>query len=320
MAAMLTADGIGVTRIADPTFGDVLRADLPGTAGGAPVLLMGHRDTVFAKGTPAVRPFGRDGDMAFGPGVADMKGGLVLSLFVMRALKAAGGTPFPIIGVFTADEEIGSPSGRPVIEAIATGARAAFNAEPGRASGNVVTARKGGMTAHITVTGKAAHSGVAHADGASAIGALAAKITKLHALTDYASGVTTNVGVIRGGQTSTVAEDHAEAELDIRFVAVDQRRRAGAHRRGDPGGGGRACRARRRRSRAGRCSCRSRSAIARRCSRATRTPPPRSALPSAASSPAAAPFQFTGALGIPSLCGLRTGRRQGAHGGGILPA
>lgn len=222
MIELLAADGITVTRIPNETYGDVLRAELPGHAGGPHVLLMGHRDTVFPKGTVAKRPYTRDGDVATGPGVADMKGGLVVDLFVMRALKAAGGTAFPLIGLFTADEEIGSPSGRAVIEATARGARAAFNTEPGRASGNVVTARKGGITLHITVTGRAAHSGVNHAEGASAIGALAAKITALHAITDYATGVTTNVGVIRGGRTHNTVADHAEAELDIRFMSVDQ--------------------------------------------------------------------------------------------------
>ncbi|TPQ52270.1 peptidase M20, partial [Prosthecomicrobium hirschii] len=173
MAALLEGDGIAVERFPNETYGAVLKAEIPGRSGGAPVLVMGHRDTVFPKGTVARRPFSRDGDLGFGPGVADMKGGLVVDLFVLRALKAAGGTDFPLIGLFTADEEIGSPSGRPMIEAVARGARAAFNAEPGRASGNVVTARKGGLTLDITVSGKAAHSGANHADGASAIGALA---------------------------------------------------------------------------------------------------------------------------------------------------
>jgi glutamate carboxypeptidase len=140
----------------------------------------------------------------------------------MRALKAGGGAEFPIIALFTADEEIGSPSGRAAIEAAAKGARAAFNTEPGRVSGNVVTSRKGGLTLAISVEGRAAHSGVNHADGASAIGALAAKVVKLHGLTDYASGITTNVGVMRGGQAHNIVADQAEAELDIRVTSVDQ--------------------------------------------------------------------------------------------------
>ncbi|TBW41356.1 M20 family peptidase [Siculibacillus lacustris] len=220
LAASLEADGIAVTRFPNATWGGAIRAEVPGRSGGAPVLLMGHRDTVFPKGTVATRPFSRDGDTAFGPGVADMKGGLVVDVFVLRAIKAVGGLDFPVVALFTADEEVGSPSGRAVIEREATGARAAFNAEPGRASGNVVTGRKGGVTLDIEVRGRAAHSGVAHAEGRSAIGALAAKITAIHALTDYATGTTTNVGVIRGGRTHNTVADFAAAEVDIRFLAV----------------------------------------------------------------------------------------------------
>lgn len=220
LAEGLEADGIAVTRFPNPTYGAAIRAEVPGRIGGAPVFVMGHRDTVFPKGTVAARPYRRDGDTAFGPGVADMKGGLVVDVFVLRALKAVGGLDFPVVGLFTADEEIGSPSGREVIEREVVGARAAFNAEPGRASGNVVTGRKGGVTLHLEVKGRAAHSGVNHADGRSAIGALAAKITAIHALTDYDKGVTTNVGVIRGGRTHNTVADLAQAEVDIRFLAV----------------------------------------------------------------------------------------------------
>ncbi len=218
--AFLAADGITVTRIANDTYGDCVKAEIPGRGGNAHVVMMGHRDTVFPKGTTTTRGYSKNGNIAYGPGVADMKGGLVVNCFVLRALKAAGGADFPVVALFTADEEIGSPSGRPVIEATARGARAVFNSEPGRVSGNVVTGRKGGTTLYIDVTGKAAHSGANHRDGASAIGALAAKIVKLHALTDYDKGITTNVGVIKGGMTHNTVAPSAEAELDIRFVEL----------------------------------------------------------------------------------------------------
>jgi glutamate carboxypeptidase len=184
---------------------------------------MGHRDTVFKTGTVAARGYSRDGDLAFGPGVADMKAGVVANIFALRAIKAAGGLPFPVVALFTADEEIGSPTGRAEIENAARGARAVFNSEPGRVSGNVVTGRKGGGSFHITVSGRAAHSGVNHKEGASAIEALARKIVRLHALTDYAAGITTNVGVIKGGNTHNTVAPWAEAELDVRFVTLEQR-------------------------------------------------------------------------------------------------
>ena len=127
--------------------------------------------------------------------------------------------------MFTSDEEIGSPTGRAEIEAAAAGARAVFNTEPGRVSGNVVTGRKGGASFLIRIKGVAAHSGVNHEAGASAIEALARKIVRLHALTDYGAGVTTNVGVVNGGNTHNTVAPWAEAELDLRFKTLDQRTR-----------------------------------------------------------------------------------------------
>nr|WP_198018944.1 M20 family metallopeptidase [Azorhizobium doebereinerae] len=225
IADLLAADGIAVTRIPKAGFGDVFRAEVPGRSGGPHALLLGHRDTVFATGTVAKRGYSRQGDMAYGPGVCDMKAGLVTNIFTLRAIKAAGGLAFPVVALFTGDEEIGSGTGRPEIEKAAAGARAVFNSEPGRVSGNVVTGRKGGASFAIHVTGKAAHSGVNHKDGASAIEALARKIVKLHALTDYDAGITTNVGVIKGGNTHNTVAPWAEAELDLRFVTLEQHAR-----------------------------------------------------------------------------------------------
>jgi glutamate carboxypeptidase len=219
---VLAADGIAVERIPKQGFGDVLRAEVSGKQANSYALMMGHRDTVFKKGTVAARGYSRDGDLAFGPGVCDMKAGLVANIFALRAIKAAGGLPFPVVALFTADEEIGSPTGRAEIETAARGARAVFNSEPGRVSGNVVTGRKGGGSFHITVKGRAAHSGVNHKDGASATEALARKIVRLHALTNYDTGITTNVGVIRGGNTHNTVAPWAEAELDLRFVTLEQ--------------------------------------------------------------------------------------------------
>jgi len=209
---------------ADPDDGDALLVRLRGAVlSAAPVLLMGHRDTVFPTGTVAQRPWRVEGDRGYGPGVSDMKSGLVLQCFVLMALKRLPLLPFPVLGLFTADEEIGSQRGRIAIEAHARGARAAFNAEPGRVSGNLVTSRKGGATFAIDVTGRAAHSGVNHADGASAIETLARKVQALHALTDYATGVTANVGLISGGMSTNTVAPSAQAKLDLRFCSLQQR-------------------------------------------------------------------------------------------------
>ncbi|MBX8588065.1 M20 family metallopeptidase [Pseudomonas cichorii] len=221
LAAELQADSIPVERIAVENFGDVLLAELPGGPG-KPVLLLGHRDTVFPKGTTATRGYSRDDKLAYGPGVADMKGGLVLNCFALKALKRLPPLPFPVQILYTGDEEIGSGSARAHIERYARAAQAVLNPEPGRASGNVVSARKGGATLIIEVSGRAAHSGVNHADGASAIEALAHKIIKLHALTDYAAGITTNVGLMSGGTSSNTVAPTATAKLDVRFVELRQ--------------------------------------------------------------------------------------------------
>ncbi|MFW5832808.1 MAG: M20/M25/M40 family metallo-hydrolase, partial [Pseudomonadota bacterium] len=164
------------------------------------VLLLGHRDTVFPEGEAARRPFRIEHGKAYGPGVADMKAGLVLNSFVMAALAAHGGAPLPVVALYTADEEVASPEGRPVIEAAARDARAVFNAEPGRPEGGIVTSRNGAMFVQVEITGVPAHSGANHRAGRSAIEEMARKITALHALTDYAAGLTVNVGLVEGGE------------------------------------------------------------------------------------------------------------------------
>lgn len=224
MLGWLTAGDIVAEHRADWADGDVLLARLPGAQpANAPVVLMGHRDTVFPTGTVAQRPWRVEGERGYGPGVSDMKSGLVLQCFVLMALGRLPPLPFPVLGLFTADEEIGSQHGRLAIEAHARGARAAFNAEPGRVSGNLVTERKGGANFVIDVTGRAAHAGMNHADGASAIETLARKVQALHALTDYEAGITSNVGLVSGGMSTNTVAPSAQARLDVRFCTLHQR-------------------------------------------------------------------------------------------------
>ncbi len=184
------------------------------------ILMMGHRDTVFPKGEAARRPFRIEGGKAFGPGVADMKCGLVMNCFVAEAFHRFGGHDRPIRLLFTSDEEIGSPSSRTVIEAMARGASAVFNSEPGRISGNIVTGRKGAWFTNLEAHGIAAHSGAAHEKGRSAILALCRKVEALEALTDYGSGITVNVGLIEGGQSANTVPPFAKASVDIRYRSV----------------------------------------------------------------------------------------------------
>jgi glutamate carboxypeptidase len=227
LRTFLEGQGITCETLPNERFGDALRATVANGAGGAgansTVVLMGHRDTVFPKGEPTRRPFKIEGGLAYGPGVADMKAGLVMNAFVLSAFKRNGGAPAPLVGLFTSDEEIGSPACRPVIEAEARRARAVFNSEPGRPGNKVVTGRKGGIFSRLQVTGKAAHSGANFGAGISAIEELAQKIIRLHAVTDLDKGTTVNVGVISGGQTVNTVAPWAACELDVRFVTPADR-------------------------------------------------------------------------------------------------
>ncbi|MGE0222337.1 MAG: M20 family metallopeptidase [Acetobacteraceae bacterium] len=228
----LESHDIPIEVVPQQRHGDTLRAMVPqdglapagGGVGqqtsntGGNIVLMGHRDTVFPDGEVANRPFTiRDG-IAYGPGVADMKAGLVMNCFILAAFAKFGGSPAPLVGLFTGDEEIGSPEGRPMIEAEARRARVVFNSEPGRVSGNVVTGRKGGVFMSFRISGKAAHSGGAFTDGISAIEELARKVQAIHALTDLERGITLNVGLISGGQSVNTVAPWAEGQIDLRYV------------------------------------------------------------------------------------------------------
>ena len=222
LAQFFASAGIAVRTEPVAERGDVMRMATAPDHTGQNFLLMGHRDTVFPKGEASRRPFRIDGGRAYGPGVADMKGGLVMNAFVMAAFRqfAPG---IPLVALMTGDEEIGSLASRPFIEREARKACAVFNAEPGRVSGNVVTGRKGGLHFTFEVTGKAAHSGVNFTDGASAIGEMAHKIVALHGLTRVPEGITVNVGLAGGGQSHNTTAPHARGEIDTRYVTNDQR-------------------------------------------------------------------------------------------------
>jgi glutamate carboxypeptidase len=227
--------GLEIATVPHVDHGDALTARLaaPGAADQRPVVLMGHRDTVFPKGEASRRPFTIVDGRAYGPGVADMKSGLVIEAFVLAAFAACGGAPAPLLMLTTSDEEIASPACRPVIEEVARGARMVLNAEPSRVNPKVsadnqrtqviTSGRKGGVFMRVEATGKAAHSGAHYERGRSAILDLGQKIAPLHALTDLARGVSVNVGLIGGGQTVNTIAPSAWAEIDLRYVEPAQR-------------------------------------------------------------------------------------------------
>ena len=215
--------GIPYDTIPLTDHGDALRAVVSGGDGNKPILLCGHRDTVFATGEVEKRPFSTRDGKAFGPGVADMKPGLVINAFILAAFHKFGGHPNPLIGLFTGDEEIGSPSSKDIIIAEAEKARLAFNSEPSRPSGNIVTQRKGGIFCHCAIKGVAAHSGGFFTEGRSAIQELAYKIQALHELTDLERGTTINVGLVRGGQSVNTVAAEASCDIDIRYQDTAER-------------------------------------------------------------------------------------------------
>jgi glutamate carboxypeptidase len=228
--AFFASQNIQVETLPQSRFGDCLRATVAGAGEGAAsgnaqrnIVLMGHRDTVFPKGEPERRPFRIEDGRAYGPGVADMKAGLVMNMFVLAAFAAEGGAPGPLVALFTGDEEIGSPEGRPVIEGEARRARVVFNSEPGRPTGGVVTGRKGGVFMAVDIEGRAAHSGGNFEAGISAIGELAQKVTAIHALTDLTRGITLNVGLVSGGQSVNTVAPSAQFQIDLRYVEPGDR-------------------------------------------------------------------------------------------------
>jgi glutamate carboxypeptidase len=193
-----------------------------------PIALVGHLDTVFPPGT--FEGFRRDGDLARGPGVLDMKGGLVVVASALRAIAETMGLGAiaPVRLIIVADEEVGSPEGQKIIQEAAVGANAALVFEAGRKEDKIITRRKGTGGITVVAKGKAAHAGANHRDGVNAIWALARFVDIAQQLTDYDRGITVNVGKFTGGQGKNTVPHEAEALLDIRFcTTVDGERLVG---------------------------------------------------------------------------------------------
>jgi glutamate carboxypeptidase len=222
-------EGLGgaVERRPDPDgrYGDTIIGTFRGREGGGPrLLLIGHTDTVFPDGTVAERPFRIEDGIALGPGVTDMKSGLIAGIHALAALRELGGgtwdaLPFErITYVANPDEEIGSPSSTPHIRAIAAEADACFVLECARANGDFVSSRKGIADLRLSIHGRAAHAGVEPEKGRSAILAGARITERIQALNGRWPGVTANVGVFQSGTRPNVVPDLASLEIDIRGV------------------------------------------------------------------------------------------------------
>jgi glutamate carboxypeptidase len=200
-----------------PAFGDhlVWRTAAPG----APILLVGHHDTVFPPGH--FEGWREEGGRATGPGALDMKGGLSIIRTVLAALDDVGLlAKLPVIVACVADEEVGSPTSAEHLRSLATGASCALVFESGRANDMIITRRKGVGAMTVIAHGKAAHAGNNHKDGANAIWALAKFVDAAQALTSYARGITVNVGQFTGGTSKNTVPERAECKLDLRYETV----------------------------------------------------------------------------------------------------
>lgn len=216
LLARLTTLGFTVERHSQPVLGDNIRATLRGR-GTQRILLLGHSDTVFPVGTAVQRPMQIVGSKALGPGVCDMKGGLLTGLYAVQALQAAGFAGFgELVFLCVSDEEIGQRGSVPLIRETARQVDAAFTLEAARANGDIVTARKTVRWATLEAFGKAAHAGVEPEKGRNAILALARHLDALDRLNEFRPGVTVNTGVIEGGRQPNVVPDYAKAGLDLR--------------------------------------------------------------------------------------------------------
>ena len=214
-------------RRASAPYGDLLVSRIDGGAGPR-VLLIGHTDTVFDDGTASERPFRIDGDRAYGPGVNDMKGGLLVALHAVEVLRSTG-TPFgSLTFVCNPDEEVGSPSSRAPILELAGQTDVAFVFEAAREDGSVVSARKGVTDYEVTLEGRAAHAGVEPERGRSAIVEAAHRAIALHGLNGRWPGVTVNVGRIAGGTRPNVVPAACGLVIDLRSPDADAEREAQA--------------------------------------------------------------------------------------------
>lgn len=219
------ADGdVRATVVRQQAYGNHLILSSAATRGDVPqVLICGHMDTVFPQDTD-FRGFREGDDWVNGPGVIDMKGGLVIIIYALKALESAGLlNRIPVQVILNSDEEVGSPSSRVIIEQEAQKGAFAFVLECGGMNGGVVTGRKGKLGLRLEVSGRAGHAAAAVQDKASAVLELAHKIVAIEALNDPQRGISVNVGQVSGGIGPNTVPERAEASVDVRYIARDDR-------------------------------------------------------------------------------------------------
>jgi glutamate carboxypeptidase len=219
-----TTTGASAEVISTPDHGNHVRFQWGNFSGQRPILLLAHFDTVWSSGTIEQMPCVIENEKITGPGVFDMKGGLVQGLWAIKALRTVTDSQRPIVLLCTSDEEIGSPSSRKLIEGEAKRASAVLVLEPSL-DGALKTARKGVSNFSIEVTGKAAHAGLNPDLGISAIDELSRIVQILHAQSNRETGTTVNVGIISGGSRSNIIAPEAYAQVDTRSITRSEAER-----------------------------------------------------------------------------------------------
>ena len=221
----LESAGVETDVIPMERFGNLLTGVWNKEAAGQPIVLIGHMDTVFAKGTLEKNPFRIDENgNAHGPGVLDMKAGLVIVVYVLKALHEYGYGKRPIRVVFAGDEENGhrQTNAESEIRKLCAGCAAAFNFETGFIDDGLVVGRKGSCRVTLTVHGVAAHAGNDPQRGRNAIVEMAHKIIEIQKLHDFEHGLFVNVGVIQGGTVANAVAASCEVGIDIRYDSFER--------------------------------------------------------------------------------------------------
>ena len=212
-----TSSGIKATILEQQKVGNFLRVEFG--QGEEQILVLCHLDTVWSLGEVKRRPVRRQGEKLYGPGAYDMKGGICLALFSLKAINELGlSLDKRVVIIINSDEEIGSHSSRPLIEAEAKASKAVLCLEPALPGGKLKTSRKGVGVFTLRIKGRAAHTAGDYDQGVSAIHELAHHILRIHKLSNPRRGLTLNVGKVEGGTLSNVVAASSEAEIDLRFI------------------------------------------------------------------------------------------------------
>lgn len=215
-----------VDRRAEPDRGDHLVVRFGGDGDGKPVMLLGHLDTVWPEGELAKRPFSLDGDIAYGPGIFDMKGGIVLMWMALKALgNLRGQVPAPVTLLLTSNEEVGSPNVRELVRLLAREARAVLVLEPPLPDGVLKTSRNGMGRFTIRAIGRSTHSGVNPGDGVNAIEEIAHQILRIQRLSDAERGTTVTVTMAQGGSRPNMVPAECFVQTDCRAPTLAEAKR-----------------------------------------------------------------------------------------------